>query len=98
MGISILNKNKKLVLLSFIFSLTFFNACVVNKNSETEKTEKAGSQLWAENCARCHNLPTPVVYDDDKWETVSMHMKIRANMSNNDIKIIREFLQLANGD
>ena len=96
MGRSVLihNKNKFIALL-FIALVTFICGCRINKDVQVEKT---GAQLWAENCSRCHNMPSPQDTDDDKWETISMHMKIRSNISNNEIKLIKEFLQSANED
>lgn len=90
----VINKNKLIALILLVL-FTFIYSCGVNKRITTEKN---GTQLWAENCSRCHNMPSPLNYDDDKWETISMHMKIRANISNDEIKLIKEFLQSANED
>lgn len=96
MGHRILNKKITGVMFLFsLFSAICFFSCKTNK-MVTE--EKSGVQLWDENCSRCHNSPPPTVYSDDKWETVSMHMKIRSNISNNEIKLIKDFLQSANED
>lgn len=96
MGRRILNKKiTGAMFLLLLFSAICFYGC---KTTKMIVEEKSGAQLWAENCSRCHNSPSPTVYSDDKWETVSMHMKIRANISNNEIKLIKDFLQSANED
>ena len=59
-------------------------------------SEKTGAQLWGDNCVRCHNAPSPSAFSDVQWETITMHMRVRANLSGEDIKKMVEFLQMAN--
>jgi hypothetical protein len=40
--------------------------------------DKTGAQLWAENCQKCHNTPSPSTFSHEQWETVGMHMQTRA--------------------
>lgn len=66
-------------------------------NSEQEfKIEKSGAQLWGETCNRCHIAPSPADYNDTDWETISLHMRVRANLTENESKKIEEFLKSAN--
>ena len=58
--------------------------------------EKIGVQLWSENCNRCHNAPSPADFTDSQWAKIGAHMKIRANLTNEEVKQIVEFLQSAN--
>ena len=58
--------------------------------------KKSGSQLWSENCARCHNMRSPSTYSDDQWEVAVNHMRVRAGMTANEAKKITEFLKAAN--
>lgn len=60
------------------------------------KLEKSGAQLWGEACNRCHLAPSPADYNDTDWETISLHMRIRANLTENEITKIEEFLKSAN--
>ncbi len=49
-----------------------------------------GQQVFEQNCARCHNAPqgfSPSVYG-----TITMHMRVRAGLSEADIKALRRFL------
>lgn len=57
---------------------------------------KGGSQLWAENCTRCHNLRSPSAYSDSEWEVAMHHMRIRANLTAEEHRKILEFLKSAN--
>jgi pyruvate/2-oxoglutarate dehydrogenase complex dihydrolipoamide acyltransferase (E2) component len=54
---------------------------------------KGGAQLWVENCRRCHQLRDPSTYNNRQWE-VSMHaMRVRANLTAQEHRLILAFLQ-----
>ena len=61
-----------------------------------QKQTKGGSQLWSENCARCHNMRSPSAYSDAEWDVVMHHMRIRAQLTAKEHKAILEFLKSAN--
>ena len=58
--------------------------------------DKSGAQLWGENCARCHNAPSPATYSDDQWQVIMGHMKIKAGLTDLEAKKITAFLKSAN--
>lgn len=60
------------------------------------ETGKSGTQLWSENCTRCHNDRSPASYSDAQWEVAMQHMRIRANLTAEEHRKILEFLQSAN--
>ncbi len=85
------------------------NACSSTKKTVTDETttavaeveeefklEKSGAQYWGETCNRCHLAPSPADYNDTDWETISLHMRVRANLTENEITKIEEFLKSAN--
>jgi len=88
--------------------LVICSAC--NKNDQRErdrdtpsefKEDRAGKQpcgaeLWARNCRRCHNIPSPNSYSADQWEVIVNHMRIRASLTAKDAHKIEEFLKAAN--
>ncbi len=57
---------------------------------------RSGAQLWGENCIRCHNTPSPTSYNDTDWETISLHMKVRAYLTEDQTNKIFEFIKSAN--
>ena len=59
-------------------------------------TGKSGNQLWADNCARCHNTRSPLAYSDAEWTVAMHHMRIRANLTAEEHTQILDFLQSAN--
>ncbi len=79
-------------------------SCSSTKNKYTDvanadeefKIEKSGAQMWGETCNRCHLAPSPADYNDTDWETISLHMRVRANLTENEITKIEEFLKSAN--
>jgi hypothetical protein len=64
------------------------NSCV-----ESQKVAaKSGAQLWAENCQRCHNTPSPSSFSHDQWVTIGMHMQTRAQLTDKERDKIVAFL------
>jgi len=57
---------------------------------------KSGAQLWGENCVRCHATPSPAAYNNTDWETIGLHMRVRANLTAVETDKIVDFLQSAN--
>jgi hypothetical protein len=72
-----------------IFLMTFLNGCAPTKLV----ADKSGAQLWGENCNRCHNAPSMDQYSKDQWSVIGAHMRVRANVTNDEIKKIVSFLQ-----
>jgi mono/diheme cytochrome c family protein len=49
-----------------------------------------GQQVFAENCSRCHNAPEG--FSSRISGTIARHMRVRANLSSEDYKALRGFL------
>ena len=81
-----------LTIIVITLSSLLFNGCSVSK----KVADKSGTQLWAENCARCHNAPAPGEFNNDNWEIVGMHMQVRANLIKTDVDKIIGFLKSTN--
>lgn len=58
--------------------------------------ELSGSQLWAENCAQCHNNRSPSDYSDAQWEVAVMHMRVQARLTGEEGRKIVQFLKASN--
>ena len=72
-----------------ILIVAIFNGCTVSQKIEA----KSGAQLWAENCQRCHNTPSPSTFSPEQWETVGMHMQTRALITDKERDKIVAFLK-----
>jgi hypothetical protein len=56
-------------------------------------SNKSGAQLWAENCQRCHNTPSPSTFSPDQWETIGLHMQSRSLITEEEKNKIVGFLK-----
>jgi hypothetical protein len=81
-----------LILIAVTGSTIFIYSCAASKAI----VEKTGSQLWGENCIRCHNAPSSAEYSSAQWETIGMHMKLRANLTDDETNKIVMFLKSGN--
>jgi hypothetical protein len=71
-----------------ILLVVLMNSCV-----ESQKVAaKPGVQLWAENCQRCHNTPSPNTFSHEQWVTVGLHMQTRAQITDKERDKIVSFL------
>ena len=59
----------------------------------TKVTDKGGSQLWGENCQRCHNTPPSSAFTNTQWEVINTHMRQRAMLTETEYKKIQEFME-----
>ncbi|MDB5355229.1 MAG: cytochrome c, class [Phycisphaerales bacterium] len=57
---------------------------------------KTGSQLWAENCTRCHYSRPPTQYSAQQWDVIVTHMRLRADLTGQETREITKFLQASN--
>jgi cytochrome c5 len=48
-----------------------------------------GQQVFEQNCSRCHNAPEG--FSPSVSGTISMHMRVRANLSDADYKALLRF-------
>jgi hypothetical protein len=91
MKTSILNKSSLiiLVIMAMISIMSLSEGC---KPSQ-QVAMKTGAQLWAENCQRCHNTPSPSSFSGEQWETIGMHMQTRALITEDEKNKIVGFLK-----
>lgn len=68
----------------------------IAEKTDEFKIEKSGAEMWGETCNRCHLAPSPADYNDTDWSTISLHMRVRANLTEKEITKIEAFLKSAN--
>jgi len=88
-------KKFKFIFLLIIFgimTITVVNSC----KTPQAILDKSGAQLWGENCARCHNTPSPAAYSDDQWDIIMAHMEVKAGLTEREVHKIKAFLKSAN--
>ncbi len=82
-----------------IIALTFGALAYLETGCSAQRelvSQRSGAQIWGENCVRCHNSPSPADYNDTDWETIGMHMRVRANLTREEIDKVVDFLKSAN--
>jgi cytochrome c1 len=87
---------KKIIIIIAIFSSAAAISIISSCKATQAISAKSGATLWGENCQRCHNTPSPSDFSDGQWETIGMHMKLRSNITDDEVKKVVEFLQSAN--
>lgn len=51
-----------------------------------------GAKLWADNCARCHNMRSPTEFNATQWKAIMAHMRARSGLTAVETENIYEFL------
>lgn len=81
-------KKSIIILMAISFSI-MIASCAVSKTVQ----DKSGTQLWGENCSRCHNAPAPGEFNNTNWDIIGTHMRIRANITADEEKKIIDYLK-----
>ena len=98
-------QHKLFIALLVLAALAFLAGCghnasntpaVGGQNAPQASATQSGAQLWADNCARCHNMRPPPSYSDAQWQAVVHHMRLRANLTGGEARSITAFLQASN--
>lgn len=84
-----MKRNTIIIGLSALATIIVFMAGCVS----AKITDKSGSQLWTQNCMRCHNSPPSSAFTNTQWNIISSHMRQRAMLTETESKKILEFLQ-----
>ncbi|HET9056362.1 MAG TPA: cytochrome c [Chitinophagaceae bacterium] len=79
--------------LIIIVALILTTGLVIASCVTTRITDKSGTQLWSENCLRCHNTPPSSAFTNTQWEVINTHMRQRAMLTEDEYKKITEFMQ-----
>jgi hypothetical protein len=86
---------KKYIIISFVLFFAFsvalisMSSCAVSQKVQ----DKTGTQLWGENCGRCHNAPGPGEFSSKNWDIIGRHMRVRTNITETEEKKIIEYLK-----
>ena len=80
--------------LAFAAGQTHDNSQQPRNNAASRTTKPSspdrGAKVFQQNCSRCHNAPEGL--SQSVSGTVAMHMRVRANLSDEDYKALRQFL------
>lgn len=57
-----------------------------------------GARVYGNVCGSCHNARSPLERSDRDWVTIINHMRVRANMTGEQVRDVLAFLQGTNQD
>jgi cytochrome c5 len=58
-----------------------------------QKHQLTGAELYSMHCNRCHPERYPTERTGAQWKTIMLHMQVRANIPNNQARLILQYLQ-----
>ena len=73
--------------------MIFTTVLIITSCVTARINDKSGTQLWGENCQRCHNTPPSSAFTNTQWEVINTHMRQRAMLTEDEYKKITEFMQ-----
>jgi hypothetical protein len=59
----------------------------------TVKAQRSGVEAWSQTCRNCHRSQPASRYTARQWESIATHMKIYARLTDEETKVILEFLK-----
>jgi len=57
-----------------------------------------GARVYGATCGRCHNPRSPLERSDRDWVTIANHMRVRANLTGQQVRSVLAFLEATNND
>ena len=85
---------KHINILYALILMTGLGTIIISSCKVSQKVvDKTGTQLWGENCGRCHNAPGPGEFSNVHWDIIGTHMRIRTNITETEEKKIIEYLK-----
>jgi cytochrome c5 len=91
-----LMQNRFWIKLVFILTGIIFNGFSISYAgkliSASNNKNMSGVQLWANNCARCHNARSPTEFTPIQWDTTMLHMRIQGGLTGQETKAILAYL------
>ena len=64
--------------------------------AQEQATFGRGVKVFSDNCGRCHQAPSPTFKTDREWRTITLHMRVIANLSRMETGDVRAFLTTGN--
>jgi cytochrome c1 len=64
-----------------------------NRKPTTVRKKLSGAELYSMNCNRCHQERYPTERTAAQWRTVLLHMRVRANLPDEQARTILQYLQ-----
>lgn len=89
-----------LFLAGMLLALSISGGLAARSLGAEEKDEKArkalvrqGAREWSAYCSGCHNARPPSERSPGEWDTIMLHMRVRANLPAQDAEALLAFLR-----
>lgn len=89
----------KIRILSLVVLVLVFNSCGPSKATVAKSElailiakQKAGKEIYENNCAKCHQLFDPKSYTIQDWQPILKKMQIQARLQDADMNKINVYL------
>jgi len=86
-------KKYKILFVAMILTICTISLLISSCAVTQKVKDKTGTQLWGENCGRCHNAPGPGEFNAVHWDVVGTHMRVRTNITATEETKIIEYLK-----
>lgn len=77
----------------FVVSLGLTLAHAQPPDTKAPQKKLTGAELYAINCNRCHSERYATEFTSAQWQTIMLHMRVRANLPAAQVKVIVKYLQ-----
>ena len=74
-------------------ALTFHMAVAEESGPTETQLFLRGAKLWGEYCGLCHNVRSGSEFTRLEWDTLLLHMRVRANLPAEDTEALRVYLR-----
>ena len=84
-----------MIFMTGLIALVGINPRVIyaaEQNKNNTEPYSNGAKLWANTCARCHNMRSVDEFRPDQWRVIMAHMRIRAQLTGQETHEILMFL------
>lgn len=71
---------------------------VVAAQDTTANAIAEGARVYGATCGRCHNPRSPLERSDRDWVTIANHMRVRANLTGEQVRSVLAFLEATNNN
>ena len=78
--------------LVLLLALGLSTVAAENEPTDTQLFLK-GAKLWGAYCGLCHNARAGSEFNRLEWDTLLLHMRVRANLPAADAEALRVFLR-----
>jgi mono/diheme cytochrome c family protein len=68
-------------------------ALAAEEEAERRALVRRGARLWSPYCGACHNARPASERSPAEWDTIMLHMRVRANLPAEDARALLEYLK-----